>query len=112
AYIASNREGGKGGFDIYRVIFWGPEKTPSLATEDYLLASLAQPLQDPELAGEVKVSSSASLTVFKGKTVDALTKKSVEAVIEITDNKTGKVIEKFTTNSATGKFLLSLESGA
>ena len=112
AYIASNREGGKGGYDIYRVIFWGPEKSPSFATQDYLLASLAQPLQDPELAGEVKVTTSASLTVFKGKTIDALTKKPVEAVIEITDNKKGKVIEKFTTNSATGKFLLSLESGA
>ena len=112
AYIASNREGGKGGYDIYKVTFWGPEKTPSLVTQDYLLASLAKPLQDPELAEEVKVTTSANLTVFKGKTIDALTKKAVEAVIEITDNKTGKVIERFTTNSATGKFLLSLESGA
>lgn len=112
AYIASNREGGKGGYDIYKVTFWGPEKVPALATQDYLLASLAKPLQDPELADEVKVTTSANLTVFKGKTVDALTKKAVEAVIEITDNKTGKVIERFTTNSATGKFLLSLESGA
>lgn len=111
AYIASNREGGKGGFDIYKVTFWGPEKDPALATQDYLLASIAKPIQDPELAGEVKVTTSANLTVFKGKTIDALTKKAVEAVIEITDNKTGKVIEKFTTNSATGKFLLSLQSG-
>jgi len=111
AYIASNREGGKGGYDIYKVIFWGPEKDPALATQDYLLASIAKPIQDPELAGEVKVTTSANLTVFKGKTIDALTKKAVEAVIEITDNKTGKIVERFTTNSATGKFLLSLNSG-
>lgn len=111
AYIASNREGGKGGYDIYKVIFWGPEKSPALATQDYLLASVAKPIQDPELASEVKVSSAANLTVFKGKTIDALTKKAVEATIEITDNKTGKVVETFTTNSATGKFLLSLNSG-
>ncbi|MBD3637402.1 MAG: OmpA family protein [Crocinitomicaceae bacterium] len=111
AYIASNREGGKGGYDIYKVTFWGPEKSPALATQDYLLASIARPLQDPELAGEVKVTTSANLTVFKGKTIDALTKKPVEAVIEITDNNTGKVTEEFTTNSATGKFLLSLNSG-
>jgi outer membrane protein OmpA-like peptidoglycan-associated protein/tetratricopeptide (TPR) repeat protein len=112
AYIASNREGGKGGYDIYKVTFWGPEKSPALATQDYLLASIAKPIQDPELAGQVKVTTSAELTVFKGKTIDALTKKPVEATIEITDNKTGKVIEKFTSNSASGKFLLSLNSGA
>ena len=75
------------------------------------MASVAKPIQDPELAAEVKVTTSANLTVFKGKTLDALTKKAVEAVIEITDNKTGKVTEKFTTNSATGKFLISLPSG-
>lgn len=112
AYISSNREGGKGGYDIYRITFWGEEKTPSLQTEDYLLASIAQPIQDPELVGEVKVTSMVNLTVFKGKTVDALTKKAVEAIIEITDNSTGKIVESFNTNSATGKFLLSLASGA
>jgi len=111
AYIASNRAGGKGGFDIYKVTFWGPEKKPALATQDYLLASIAKPLQDPELVGEVKVAATINLTVFKGITIDALTKKSVEAIIDITDNKTGTIIESFTTNSATGKFLISLNSG-
>ncbi len=112
AYISSNRAGGKGGFDIYKVTFWGDEKTPLYATEDYLLASVAKPIQDPELVGEVKVTSMANLTVFKGATIDAITKKPIEAIIEITDNLTGKVVETFTTNSATGKFLLSLASGA
>lgn len=111
AYIASNRAGGKGGFDIYKVTFWGPEKKPALATQDYLLASIAKPIQDPELAGEVKVAATINLTVFKGITIDALTKKAVEASIDITDNATGKVIETFTTNSATGKFLISLNAG-
>jgi len=111
AYIASNRKGGKGGYDIYKVTFWGPEKKPALATQDYLLASIAKPLQDPELVGEVKVAATINLTVFKGITIDALTKKPVEAVIDITDNKTGTIIESFTTNSATGKFLISLNSG-
>lgn len=111
AYISSNRPGGKGGFDIYKVTFWGPEKKPAYATQDYLLASIAKPIQDPELAGEVKVAATINLTVFKGITIDALTKKPVEAIIDITDNKTGKVIESFTTNSATGKFLISLQAG-
>ncbi|NOQ72136.1 MAG: OmpA family protein [Crocinitomix sp.] len=111
AYISSNRAGGKGGYDIYKVTFWGEEKSPSLATEDYLLASVAKPIQDPELVGEVKVTSMAELTVFKGKTLDAITKKAIEAIIEITDNESGDIVESFTTNSATGKFLISLESG-
>jgi outer membrane protein OmpA-like peptidoglycan-associated protein/tetratricopeptide (TPR) repeat protein len=111
AYITSNRDGGKGGYDLYRVTFWGPEKSPALVVEDYLLASVAKPINDPQIEEEVKVSQAANLTVFKGKTIDALTKQPVEAVIEITDNKSGKIIETFTTNSATGKFLISLKSG-
>jgi len=111
AYITSNRKGGKGGYDIYKVTFWGPEKTPATSVEDYLLASIAKPINDPVLADEIKVTQSINLTVFKGKTIDALTKKSVEAVIEITDNKSGKVVQTFTSNSATGKFLISLKSG-
>ena len=111
AYITSNRAGGKGGNDIYKVTFWGPEKTPALSIEDYLLASITQPINDPQLESAVKVTKSINLTVFKGKTIDNLSKKPVEALIEITDNSTGKIIETFTTNSATGKFLLSLKSG-
>lgn len=110
AYIASNREGGKGGFDIYKVTFWGPEKNPVFSTEDYLLASIANPVKDNVIEGSVEVKKK-SFTVFKGKTIDHMTKKPVEAQIEITDNATGKVIETFTTNSATGKFIITLASG-
>jgi len=111
AYITSNRAGGKGGNDIYRVTFWGPEKEPALGIEDYLLASITQPINDPKLENAVAVTKSINLTVFKGKTLDDRTKNAVEALIEITDNATGQVIETFTTNSSTGKFLLSLKSG-
>ncbi|MFK8046303.1 MAG: OmpA family protein [Crocinitomicaceae bacterium] len=111
AYITSNRAGGKGGNDIYKVTFWGEEKTPALSIEDFLLASITQPINDPQLESAVQVSESINLTVFKGKTIDDLSKKAVEAEIEITDNSTGEIIETFTTNSASGKFLLSLKSG-
>ncbi len=110
AYIASNRAGGAGGFDIYKVTFWGPEKTPVFSTEDYLLASIVNPVKDNVIEGTVEVKKK-SFTVFKGKTIDQMTKKAVEAQIEITDNATGKVIETFTTNSATGKFIITLASG-
>lgn len=110
AYIASNREGGKGGYDLYKVTFWGPEKKPALDLEDYLLASIVSPIKDAQVEAAVTVNRK-SFTVFKGKTIDQLTKEAVEASIEITDNSTGKIIETFTTNSATGKFIITLASG-
>lgn len=110
AYIASNRKGGKGGFDIYKVTFWGPEKQPEFSTEDYLLASIVNPIKDNTIESTVDVNKK-SFTVFKGITIDAISRKPVEAEIEITDNASGKVIETFTTNSATGKFIITLASG-
>lgn len=110
AYIASNRSGGKGGYDIYRVTFWGPEKKPMVDVEDFLLASIIMPMKDAQVEESVSVNKK-SFTVFKGITIDALTKKPVEAEIEITDNSTGKAIETFVTNSATGKFIITLNSG-
>lgn len=110
AYICSNRGGGEGGFDIYKVTFYGPEKKPVVETEDYLLASVAMPVMDHAIEKTVDVNKK-SLTVFKGTTIDAISRKPVEAQIEITDNSTGKIIETFTTNSATGKFIITLNSG-
>jgi outer membrane protein OmpA-like peptidoglycan-associated protein len=110
AYIASNRAGGSGGYDIYKVTFWGTEKEPVMATEDYLLASIVNPIADNSIEESVTVKKK-SFTVFKGITIDAISRKPVEAEIEITDNTTGKVIETFTTNSATGKFIITLASG-
>ena len=110
AYIASNRAEGQGGYDIYKVTFWGEEKKPATVTEDYLLASIVNPIKDNSIESTVDVNKK-SFTVFKGKTIDAMTKKAVEAQIEITDNSSGKLIETFTTNSATGKFIITLASG-
>lgn len=110
AYICSNRAGGKGGYDIYKVTYWGAPKNPAMETEDYLLASIVNPIKDNALEATVEVKQK-SFTVFKGKTIDAITKKTVQADIEIIDNTTGQVIETFTTNSATGKFLITLASG-
>lgn len=110
AYIASNREGGKGGLDIYKVTFWGPEKKLITDTEDYLLAGIAKPIVDNTIEASVAVDRK-SLTVFKGVTIDAISRKPVMATIDIIDNSNGQVIQTITTNSATGKFLLSLNSG-
>src|SRR5690606_21027581 len=83
---------------------------PHLETEDYLLASAIMPIKDNQVEAKVDVNKK-SFTVFKGKTIDAITKKAVEAQIEIYDNTSGSTIETFTTNSATGKFIITLTSG-
>jgi outer membrane protein OmpA-like peptidoglycan-associated protein/tetratricopeptide (TPR) repeat protein len=110
AYICSNRPGSKGGFDIFKVTYWGPDKTPVLETEDFLLSSILVPVKDNNIESKVEVNKKF-LTVFKGNTIDALTSKPVCASIEITDNAIGKVTETFETNSATGKFIITLTSG-
>jgi outer membrane protein OmpA-like peptidoglycan-associated protein len=111
AYIASNRSGGKGGLDIYKVTYWGADKPMTSDVQDQLIASIAKPVSDNAVAKPIVVEEK-SLTVFKGKVLDAITKKPIDAAIEIILNKTGKVFTSFHSNSATGKFLLSLPAGA
>jgi len=75
------------------------------------MASIASPVSDNTIAEPIIVEEK-SLTVFKGKVIDVITKKPIEAEIEIILNKTGKIYTSFHSNSATGKFLLSLPAGA
>lgn len=111
AYLASNRAGGAGGMDIYKATFWGVEKKPLLVTEDNLIASLAAPVEDTYVPQAVEVEEKNSLTVFKGKVLDGILQSPVEAEIKIFDNTTGDIYAIMRSNSATGKFLLSLPSG-
>ena len=110
AYIASNRAGGKGGLDIYKVTYWGADKPMTSDFEDQLMASIASPVADNTVAEPITIEEK-SLTVFKGNILDAITKNPIAADIEIMLNTTGTIYTSFTSNSATGKFLLSLPSG-
>ena len=110
AYITSNRPGGKGGYDIYKVTYWGPDKTPLVSTEDFLISSIIQPVNDNTIESKVDVTRKF-LTVFRGNTIDLLNAQPVAATIDITDNGSGKITETVNTNSATGKFLITLPSG-
>ena len=111
AYFASNRDGGSGGMDIYCATFWGEPKIPGVASEDNLIASIASPIEDTYTPESVEVSTANSLTVFKGRILDGLLQEPVEAEIKIFDNSTGEVYAVMRSNSASGKFLLSLPSG-
>jgi len=83
AYYASAKGDGLGKRDIYRITFIDPP------TEPY------QP----------------KLTLLKGIISDAVSSELIGAKIEIVDNALNKVIAEFESNSATGKFLVSLPAG-
>tara|TARA_B100001250_G_scaffold40975_1_gene32453 strand:- start:37865 stop:39958 length:2094 start_codon:yes stop_codon:yes gene_type:complete len=110
AYITSNRAGGKGGLDIYKVTYWGADKPMTSDYEDQLVASIASPVSD-NLVSEPIIFEEKSLTVFKGRILDAVTKSPIAASIDIIINKTGEIYTSALSNSATGKFLLSLPAG-
>lgn len=109
-YMSTSNEDNKGLRDLYRITFLGPEKQMVLNNEDNLLASVAAPVKDIVIAPEVTVKE-AQLTILKGVISDYLTKDLLEAQIEIVDNQANKVIATFTSNSKTGRFLVSLPAG-
>ncbi|GAA4368576.1 hypothetical protein GCM10023185_41490 [Hymenobacter saemangeumensis] len=109
-YYSSDRPGGLGGKDIYRVTFLGPEKQPLLSQEDQLLASRLQPVKQSVLAPAVEVAV-AKVTILKGTITDNNTKQPIEAGIDVIDNVTGQSIATFRSNATSGKYLVSLPSG-
>jgi len=89
AYFASYREDGYGMYDIYEIRF--KEKKPdAIATNE------------PE---------KVLVTVLKGTVKDSKTLIPIEAKIEIIDNVKNEVVATFYSNSATGKYLVTLPSG-
>ena len=110
AYISSNRPGGKGGMDIYKVTYRGNEKPMVLDSEDQLIASIASPISDQIIVQPILIEQK-SLTVFKGKILDAITGRPIKAKIDIILNKSGVLYTSVNSNSSSGNFLMSLPSG-
>jgi outer membrane protein OmpA-like peptidoglycan-associated protein len=108
-YFSSKRAGGFGSQDIYQITFLGAEKPPVYTAEDRLLASVQK--SQSTIAMGKHVRTSVAVTLLKGTVVDAKTQTPLLATIEITDNELGKLIATFTSNSATGRYLVSLPSG-
>ncbi len=101
-YISAVREDTKGFTDIYQVHFF--TAAPYLSGEEKLIAALAKPQEETSFEPPVKI------TLVKGKVLDK-SGKPIEAVVEIIDNETGKVIYRVKTNSATGEYMVSLPAG-
>jgi len=111
AYMSSNRPGGMGGMDIYKVTFKGNDKPMLLDFEDQLISSIASPISDQIITQPVLINQK-SLTVFKGKILDAVTEQPIEAKIDIIINESGQLYTSVISNSSSGKFLMSLPAGA
>ncbi|MBD2770378.1 OmpA family protein [Hymenobacter sp. BT664] len=109
-YYSSDRPGGLGAKDIYRITFLGPEKQPLLSEEDLLLASRFAPMKQNMLAPAVTVAT-AQVTILKGTVTDDATHLPLEAAIDLIDNTSGLTIATFRSNATSGKYLVSLPSG-
>ena len=109
-YYSSVKADGYGGQDIYLITFLGPEKPLVNNTEDNLLASLTQPVSETVIEKSVEIKEN-QITIIKGKILDDISLAPVGATIEITDNAKNEVVAEFESNSATGKYLISLPSG-
>ncbi len=93
-YYASFNSNGYGEKDIFLITFLGPEKPMAMNSED-----------------NVSAIKEAQLIILKGIITDESTKQPLQATIEIVDNLKNQVIASFTSNSSTGKYLVSLPAG-
>ena len=89
----------------------GSTKKPIVITEDNLIASITDPVINTYVPKSIQLTERNNLTVFKGRIIDGILQTPIEAKIKIYDNSTGEVYTSVSSNSATGKFLLSLPSG-
>lgn len=109
-YTSISNKDSKGLRDLYMITFLGPEKQMVLNNEDNLLAGSKAPIRETVIAPLVEVKE-AQLTILKGTITDFLTKKPLEAEIEIVDNQANMTIATFKSNSTTGRYLVSLPAG-
>ncbi len=110
AYYSSTQEGGFGQRDIYVITMLGPEKPMILNTEDILVSSVTKPATEVVIEPAIPVSTN-QLTLFKGRILDSLTKKPLQADILMIDNELNQEIGSFISDKVSGKFLVTLPSG-
>lgn len=94
-YYASAKEGGYGEKDIYKIVM--PEEKPVIVVAE-----------KKDSIAPVVINA---LTILKGVVTDAKTNQPVEASIKVIDNEKNVVVSTFKSNSATGRYLVSLPSG-
>jgi outer membrane protein OmpA-like peptidoglycan-associated protein/tetratricopeptide (TPR) repeat protein len=109
-YYSSARPGGYGDQDIYVITFLGLEKPMVTNSDDNLLAWKTQAISETVIEQLIDIKST-SLTLLKGRILDDLTRDPVEAKIILSDIDKNEELAVFSSNSATGRYLVSLPSG-
>ncbi|MBI4947853.1 MAG: PD40 domain-containing protein [Bacteroidetes bacterium] len=134
-YFSSKGHNGMGGYDIFKSVFengkWNQPASlgvPVNTTDDdlyfvitadgkigYYASAKSGGIGEKDIYKifpvEKKKNKGPKLTLFKGIVIDKGTFDPLESDIEITDNEKNEIISKIKSNSATGKFLISLPSG-
>jgi len=108
-YYSSIREEGNGFTDIYKINF-SPQKPTFQNSDDNLIADDNTTTSETslEVAEEIKT---VNLTLVVGNIFDNNTLDPIESIIQVFDNDENKMILETSSNSKTGKYLVTLPSG-
>ena len=111
AYYSTYDPNGYGDRDLFMITLLGPEK-PVLFSDDYdYLAYITVPIQEDAMHDKVEIKDNL-ITIVRGKIMDAITLSPLGGVIvEIYDNELGRMVASFESNSRTGEYMVSLNSG-
>lgn len=109
AYISSERSGGYGCQDIYRITFLGGSKNLVNNKKHKLLTFQNIPVE-MEIEGKVAIEE-IKLVTMKGRITDKKTEEPLEATVVLTDNNENEDITTFKSNPETGKYVISLPLG-
>lgn len=109
-YYSSKQPGGKGGYDIYKIAFLGPEKEFAYRSENDLIDGV-ESFVDIDIKSEQIPLEEARLTLLRGIVIDADTKEPIAgAHIDLYDIVENLQLLSFESDEE-GRFLLSLPSG-
>jgi outer membrane protein OmpA-like peptidoglycan-associated protein len=133
-YYSSNQPGGLGGKDIYRVTFLGPESAvaktttptkrplPPVAKKTAAKTAVSRPFAPrARVITMVPIAirpasgvaaATTKVTILKGIITDAVSKRPLSASIEVIDTEKNQVVSVYQSNAVTGRYLVSLPSGA
>lgn len=109
AYFSSLRAGGKGGSDIYKVTFMGPEKPVINQMQNEPIAIRARP--NPGIFLDQTALPIPPMTLLRGRVLDDQTGEPLLANIELYDNEQEELLATFATNPETGAYFISLPGG-
>lgn len=111
AYYSTFDPNGYGDRDLFMITLLGPEK-PTVFRDDYdYLAYLTIPIKENAMHDKAEIKENL-ITIVRGKIMDAITLNPLGGVIvEIYDNELGMMVASFESNSRTGEYMVSLNSG-